>query len=272
MNLMVLGDPRQSPRGQEKAQAIVTKSAHHFFFPYLLGTLAMAQRGIIHFTEQCVAPFRLWHHCENSNEDFLQKWFSSRGHPTFWREKGLCWWICPHEFSCALPMCPSPFSLACTCTYTHTHTHTHNSLELSPQEIRDIGFCFMCGAKQKQKLSAPTHKFCFIATRKHALSLSLSHAHSHTSTPRNVPTFQHMINRRIPTSGKLQLLFASSSQWELWQSCILEEPLERSAWSLTSVPKRENKWALMRVSWSPYHHIGLTCPRVSWHASLTFEK
>lgn len=31
MNLMALRDPRQSPRGQEKAQAIVTKSAHHFF-------------------------------------------------------------------------------------------------------------------------------------------------------------------------------------------------------------------------------------------------
>ena len=115
-----------------------------------------------------------------------------------------------------------------THTHTYTHTHTHTSLELSPQEIRDIGFCFMCDAKQEQKLSAPTHKFCFIATRKHALSLFLSHAHSHTSTPRNVLTFQHMINRRIPTSGKLQFLFASGRDWELWQSYILEEPL---AWS-----------------------------------------
>ena len=112
---------------------------------------------------------------------FLQKCFSSNEHPIFWREEGLCWWICPHEFSCALPMFPSPFSLACMCVGTHTHTHTHHtSLELSSQEIRDIGFFFMCDAKQEQKLSAPIHKFCFTATRKHALSLSLSHMRTHT--------------------------------------------------------------------------------------------
>ena len=272
MNLMVLRDPRQSPRGQEKAQAIVTKSAHHFFPPYLLGTLAMAQRGIIHFTEQCVAPFRLWHLCENSNEDFFAEVVCLPWTPHILKGKRTVLMNLPTRILMCSPHVPESL-LPSVCVHVHTHTHTHNSLELSPQEIRDIGFCFMCDAKQEQKLSAPTHKFCFTATRKHALSLSLSHTHSHTSTPRNVPTFQHMINRWIPTSGKLQLLFASSRQWELWQSCILEEPLERSAWSLTSVPKRENKWALKRVSWSPYHHIiSSTCHRVSWHASLTFEK
>ena len=83
MNLMVLRDPRQSPRGQEKAQAIVTKSAHHFFPPYLLGTLAMAQRGIIHFTEQCVAPSDFDISVKIQTKTSLQKWFASRGHPTF---------------------------------------------------------------------------------------------------------------------------------------------------------------------------------------------
>ena len=125
MNLMALRDPRQSPRGQEKAQAIVTKSAHHFFFPTCLASWPWPRVASFILQSSVLPPSDFDITVKIQTKTSLQKWFSSCGHTTFWTKKGLCWWICPHESSCALPMCLSPFSLACACTDTHTHTHIH---------------------------------------------------------------------------------------------------------------------------------------------------
>lgn len=187
---MALRGPSKSPRRQENTQVIVTKSSRHFSLPaWYLGPVPEGVHSL--YRAGCCIHSDFSIAVEIQTKASVQKCFSLHGHPIFPREKTApqswfflalpCWWICPYKF---LSLSPSVQILSLW------HADTGNSLELSPSENWDTARFLMHSAKEEQKLSAPTHQFCFIATRKHAsFSVSLAHTHLLTSTHRKVLTF-----------------------------------------------------------------------------------
>lgn len=240
VNLVPVRNPSQSPRGQEKGQVIVKKNSHHILptawylgpVPEELHALSRAARCPMQtlallwsFKQRVLLEvfFILW-----TSHILKGKGLSlSTDFPRSAMQMNL-----PVQILSALRMQPNSFSLAHT---LETHWNW------VPKKT-DTGLFFMRSAKQEQKLSAPTHKFCFISTRKHALSLylCLTYTLTHIHSQNLFFYFQHLINRRIHASGKLHSgPPAFSMPWNLWQSFILEEQSEWSAWSLISHQERK---------------------------------
>ena len=163
------------------------------FFPYPPGTLAMAQRGSIRFTEQYDVHSDFDITVAIQTKASLQKWFSSHGHPIFWRGKGLCpspdfSWLCPaHEFACtnslSSPYAPKSFFpgvRACARAHTHTHTHTHTTLWNWVPKKTETQASFLCAVPTRSKSCLPLLINSVSLRQESMLFLWLSRTHTHT--------------------------------------------------------------------------------------------
>lgn len=176
------GIPDRVPEARRKPKQLQLERSS--FFPTCLASWPWPRvaSSILHSS---VLPLQtltsLWKFKQKTS---LQKWFSSCGHATFWTKKISLMNCLPQWFflvshvalPCAWFLHPGMWPYD-TCLHP-THTHTHTSLEQSPQEIRDIGFC-LCVMPNRSKNCLLLLINSVSLQQESMLFLCFSHTHTH---------------------------------------------------------------------------------------------